>query len=228
MHIQEKIKLHHNRPNSLANAAHAASEFRKQRLTFLSINIITKYFALPCKVQKTTKNTSFPDVIPPFCSKSRAVHKEDIVVTKFHMPYQVVKGNVAHVHRINGSLYFHTPFCYDSHAAWLRKFPTCSTMHCVCIHIIRKNIVRIRTRSHLFPAVADVSKIPVYVNYSCVIAVVCVRTLIDAEKLNSKCQVEITLQRIPCSPVHHKRSSIDSAQSIHTSEFQAHCTKRKP
>ena len=61
-----KIKLHHNRPNSLANAAHAASEFRKQRLTFLSINIITKYFALPCKVQKTTKNTSFPDVIPPF------------------------------------------------------------------------------------------------------------------------------------------------------------------
>ena len=87
-----KIKLHHNRPNSLANAAHAASEFRKQRLTFLSINIITKYFALPCKVQKTTKNTSFPDVIPPFCSKSRAVHKEDIVVTKFHMPYQVVRG----------------------------------------------------------------------------------------------------------------------------------------
>ena len=86
-----KIKLHHNRPNSLANAAHAASEFRKQRLTFLSINIITKYFALPCKVQKTTKNTSFPDVIPPFCSKSRAVHKEDIVVTKFQLPYQVMQ-----------------------------------------------------------------------------------------------------------------------------------------
>ena len=137
------------------------------------------------------------------------------------------QGNVAHVHRINGSLYFHTPFCYDSHAAWLRKFPTCSTMHCICIHIIRKTIVRIRTRSHLFPAVADVSKIPVYANYSCVIAVVCVRILIDAEKLNSKCQVEITLQRIPCSPVHHKRSSIDSAQSIHTSEFQAHCTKKE-
>ena len=90
-----------------------------------------------------------------------------------------------------------------------------------------KTIVRIRTRSHLFPAVPDVSKIPVYVNYSCVIAVVCVRILIDAEKLNSKCQVEITLQRIPCSPVHHKRSSIDSAQSIHTSEFQAHCTKKE-
>ena len=97
----------------------------------------------------------------------------------------------------------------------------------ICIHIIRKTIVRIRTRSHLFSAVPDVSKIPVYVNYSCVIAVVCVRILIDAEKLNSKCHAEITLQRIPCSPAHHKRSPIDSAQSIHTSEFQAHCTKRK-
>ena len=37
-----KIKLHHNRPNSLANAAHAASEFRKQRLTFLSGKYILK------------------------------------------------------------------------------------------------------------------------------------------------------------------------------------------
>ena len=83
------------------------------------------------------------------------------------------------------------------------------------------------TKSSL-PSSSRCIKIPVYVNYSCVIAVVCVRILIDAEKLNSKCQVEITLQRIPCSPVHHKRSSIDSAQSIHTSEFQAHCTKRKP
>ena len=89
-----------------------------------------------------------------------------------------------------------------------------------------KTIVRIRTRSHLFSAVPDVSKIPVYVNYSCVLAVVCVRILIDAEKLNSKCQVEITLQRIPCSPAHQKRSPIDSAQSIHTSEFQAHCNKK--
>ena len=89
-----------------------------------------------------------------------------------------------------------------------------------------KTIVRIRTRSHLFSAVPDVSKIPVYVNYSCVIAVVCVRILIDAEKLNSKCHTEITLQRIPCSPAHHKRSPIDSAQSIHTSEFQAHCKQK--
>ena len=50
-----KIKLHHNRPNSLANGAHAASEFRKQRLTFLSINIITKYFALPCSPENNEK-----------------------------------------------------------------------------------------------------------------------------------------------------------------------------
>ena len=52
-----------------------------------------------------------------------------------------------------------------------------------------KTIVRIRTRSHLFPAVAGVSKISVYDSYSCVIAVVCVHILIDAEKLNqsAKC-----------------------------------------
>ena len=92
MHIQEKRSCTQTRPNSLANAKHAASEFRKPRLKFLSINIITKYFAPPCKVQKTTKNISFPDVIRPFCSKSRAVHKNNIVVTKFHMPYQVVRG----------------------------------------------------------------------------------------------------------------------------------------
>ena len=140
-----------------------------------------------------------------------------MVVTKFQLPHKS-RRNVAHVHSINGSLYFHTPFCYDSHAAWPRKFPTCSTMqssswlswyrgvldvanrlpvvvrflagprarlktvdppkgnglgqkknptcntmHCICIHIIRKTIVRIRTRSHLFPAVADELKILVYV-----------------------------------------------------------------
>ena len=221
-----KIKLHHNRPNSLANAAHAASEFRKQRLTFLSISIITKYFALPCKVQKTTKKYIIPRCYSTILQQIQSCAQRRHCCNQIPHAISSCQGNVAHVHRINGSLYFHTPFCYDSHAAWLRKFPTCSTMHCICIHIIRKTIVRICTRSHLFPAVADVSKIPVYVNYSCVIAVVCVRILIDAERLNSKCQVEITLQRIPCSPVHHKRSSIDSAQSIHTSEFQAHCTKK--
>ena len=50
-----------------------------------------KTFAPSCKVQKTSKNISIPDVIPPFCSKSRAVCKEDIVVTKFQLPYQVMQ-----------------------------------------------------------------------------------------------------------------------------------------
>ena len=222
-----KIKLHHNRPNSLANAAHAASEFRKQRLTFLSINIITKYFALPCKVQKTTKNTSFPDVIPPFCSKSRAVHKEDIVVTKFQLPYQVMqKRSTCSPYQREFILPYPLLLRFPCSLAKkvsnmqhnaLYMYPHHPQNHCEDPH----------TKSSL-PSSCRCIKIPVYVNYSCVIAVVCVRILIDAEKLNSKCQVEITLQRIPCSPVHHKRSSIDSAQSIHTSEFQAHCTKRKP
>ena len=176
-----KNKVAPKRPNSLANALHAASEFRKQRLTFLSINIITRFFAVPCKGQKTMKIVSFPDVIPPFCSKFSAVNKKLHCCNQIPHATSSCQRNVAHVHHINGSLYFHTPFCYDSHAAWLSKRPTCSTMHCICIHIIRKTIVRIRTRSHLFPAVADVSKIPVYVNYSCVIVVVCVRILIDAE-----------------------------------------------
>ena len=52
---------------------------------------LPKTFAASCKVQKTSKNISIPDVIPPFCSKSRAVHKEDIVVTKFQLPYQVMQ-----------------------------------------------------------------------------------------------------------------------------------------
>ena len=46
---------------------------------------------LSCKVQKTSKNISIPHVIPPFCSKSRAVCKEDIVVTKFQLPHQVMQ-----------------------------------------------------------------------------------------------------------------------------------------
>ena len=77
MHIQEK-SCTTSIPNSLANAKHnakhAASVFRKQPLKFLSINFGTKNL---CTI------TQIPDVTPPVCSKSRAVHKEDIVVTKF-------------------------------------------------------------------------------------------------------------------------------------------------
>ena len=50
-----KIKLHHNRPNSLANAAHAAGEFRKQRLTFLSISIITKILCITMQSPENNK-----------------------------------------------------------------------------------------------------------------------------------------------------------------------------
>ena len=82
------------------------------------------------------------------------------------------------------------PFAYGSHAAWPRKFPTASTMQMYMYPSHPQTIVRIRTRSHLFPAVADVSKIPVYVNYSCVIAVVCVHILIDAEKLNQSAKLK--------------------------------------
>ena len=74
MHIQEKRSCTINVPNSLANAKHAASVLRKQPLKFLSINFGTKNL---CTI------TQIPDVTPPVCSKSRAVHKEDIVVTKF-------------------------------------------------------------------------------------------------------------------------------------------------
>ena len=83
MHIQE-TKLHHKRPNSLANAKHAANVFRNNHWSSCP-------GTLSCKVQKTSKNISIPHVIPPFCSKSRAVCQEDIVVTKFQLQHQVMQ-----------------------------------------------------------------------------------------------------------------------------------------
>ena len=85
-----KTKLHQKRPNSLANAKHAASVFWKHPKHFLSINFISSLFALTCKIRKATKITSFLDVIPPFCSKSRVLHKENIAVTKLQSPHEVV------------------------------------------------------------------------------------------------------------------------------------------
>jgi hypothetical protein len=89
------------------------------------------------------------------------VHKEDIVVTKFQLPYQVMQK------RSTCSPYqreFILPY------PLLLRFP-CSTAKKV--HDMQHNanmypshlktIVRIRTRSHLFPAVADELKILVYV-----------------------------------------------------------------
>ena len=108
MHIQEKIKLHHNRPNSLANAAHAASEFRKQRLTFLSINIITKYFALPCKVQKNNEKYIIPRCYSTILQQIQSCAQRRQCCNQIPHAISSYQGNVAHVHRINGSLYFHT------------------------------------------------------------------------------------------------------------------------
>ena len=133
-----KIKLHHNRPNSLANAAHAASEFRKQRLTFLSINIITKYFALPCKVQKTTKIHRSQMLFhhsaanPELCTKKTCYNQIPRAISS-------CQGNVAHVHRINGSLYFHmdgdyTRSCQSQTTCHAQKSKVPLSMH---LHLIR-------------------------------------------------------------------------------------------
>ena len=102
-----KIKLHHNRPNSLANAAHAASEFQKQRLIFLSINIIIKYFALPCKVQKTTKKYIVPRCYSTILQQIQSCAQRRHCCNQIPHAISSCQGNVAHVHRINGSLYFH-------------------------------------------------------------------------------------------------------------------------
>ena len=48
--------------------------------------------------------------------------------------------NAANVHRINGSLYLHTPFC---HAVQPRKFPTCNTMQIYIYPSHPQTLVRI-------------------------------------------------------------------------------------
>ena len=60
----------------------------------------------PCKIQKRRKTWH------PRC---------------YSTIQQQIQGS-AHVHHINGNLYFHNPFCYDSHAVQPIKFPTCNTM----------------------------------------------------------------------------------------------------
>jgi len=47
-----KTKSHQKRPNSLANATHAASGFQKHTLKFLSINIITRF----CSTMQSPEN----------------------------------------------------------------------------------------------------------------------------------------------------------------------------
>jgi len=62
MHIQEKRSCTINVPNSLANAKHAASVFRKQPLKFLSINVGTKHL---CTIMQSPENVQKP--INPRC-----------------------------------------------------------------------------------------------------------------------------------------------------------------
>ena len=222
-----KTKLHHKRPKFTCKCE-ACSKCISQTITEVLVHKrwLQKPLQHHAKFRKRPKTYQSQMLFhhsaanPELCTKKTLLSPNSSCHTKSCR-------NVAHVHRINGSLYFHTPFCYDFHAVQPRKFTTCNTMQ-KYVSISSENHCEDPHTKSFLPSSCRCLKIPVYVNYSCVIAVVCVRILIDAEKLNSKCQVEITLQRIPCSPVHHKRSSIDSAQSIHTSEFQAHCTKRKP
>ena len=87
-----KTKLHQKRLKFTCKCE-ACSKCISQTIIEVLVHktLAPKTFAASCKVQKTSKNISIPDVIPPFCSKSRAVHKEDIVVTKFQLPYQVMQ-----------------------------------------------------------------------------------------------------------------------------------------
>ena len=130
--------------------------------------------------------------------------------------------NVAHVHRINGSLYFHTPFCYDFHAVQPRKFTTCNTMQKYVSISSENHCEDPHTKSSL-PSSSRCIDNTLIIPVSSLLSVSAYSLM--QKSWTQKCQVEITLQRIPCSPAHHKRSPIASAQSIHTSEFQAHCKK---
>ena len=123
-----KTKLHQNVSNSLANAKHAASVFRKQSLKFLSINAGSqKPLQHHAKFRKRPKTYQSQMLFhhsaanPELCTKKTLLSPNSSCHTKSCR-------NVAHVHRINGSLYFHTPFCYDFHAVQPRKFTTCNTM----------------------------------------------------------------------------------------------------
>ena len=119
-----------------------------------------------------------------------AVHKEDIVVNSSCHTKSGRKRITCSPYQQEFFLPYHL-FLDCSAAKRVQKY----------LSISSETIVRIRTRSQLFPAVLDVSKIPVYFNFSCFIAVVSVRILIDAEKTNQKGN------HLPCSTAHQKRSS---------------------
>ena len=74
MHIQEN-KLVHKRPHSLANAKHAASEFPNTPNVHIHKLYLAHSLCIHMQSPNITKNISFPDVNPPFCSKFPALHK---------------------------------------------------------------------------------------------------------------------------------------------------------
>ena len=70
-----KNKLVHKRPHSLANAKHAASEFPNAPNVHIHKLYLAHSLCIHMQSPNMTKNISFPDVNPPFCSKSPALHK---------------------------------------------------------------------------------------------------------------------------------------------------------
>ena len=135
MHIQENEVAPQTSQIHLQNAKHAASVFRKQPLKFLSTNVGTKNLCTimqsPENVQKHINPRCYPTILQQIQSCVQRRH----LLSPNSSCHTKSCRNVAHVHRINGSLYFHTPFCYDFHAVQPRKFTTCNTMQ-ICIHLI--------------------------------------------------------------------------------------------
>ena len=107
--------------------------------------------------QKTSKNISIPRCYSTILQQIQSRCTKKTLLSPNSSCHTKSCRNVAHVHRINGSLYFRTPFAtismqYSQESS--RHATQCKNMY--PSHL--KTIVRIRTRSHLFPAVADVSK----------------------------------------------------------------------
>ena len=180
MHIQEKNEVAPKRPNSLANA--------KQQVYFenkgwSSCPQISSPDSLHhhAKFEKQTKTQMLfhhSAANPEFRTKKALLYPNSSRHTK-------TCRNVAHVHRINGSLYFHTPFCYDSHAVQPSKFPTCNTMWGSAHEVISSQQLQMY-RKYLCTLIIPVSSLLSVSTYSLM-------------QVEPKRQVEITSQRIPCS-----------------------------
>ena len=109
--------------------------------TAIEVLVHKHHHQILCNTMQSPENNEkyiVPRCYPAILQQIQSCAQKQHCCSRSQIPHALssCQRNVAHVHRINGSLYFHTPFCYDSHAAWLSKCPTCSTMHCICIHII--------------------------------------------------------------------------------------------